>query len=160
MKVYLLTSGCFVMQDECVVYHHGDLADSVSLIGIISSIKPHEVYNVGSVSNAQVTRNCKILSTLYHSNYSFVLFVICSYQSFVFRYRSSLQSTCRELTVWGLFAFYKLSGPALSIISHASIRLAPLNCLAKLRSRPRMNTHPSTRGHPTASRNNFLTGQL
>lgn len=44
--------------EDGVVYHVGDLAESNTLISIMSSVRPHEVYNLGSVSNAQVCVTC------------------------------------------------------------------------------------------------------
>jgi GDP-D-mannose dehydratase len=40
--------------DEGVVYHYGDLADINALVSVIASVRPRELYNVGSMSNAQV----------------------------------------------------------------------------------------------------------
>mmetsp|Transcript_17153 Transcript_17153/g.28683 ORF Transcript_17153/g.28683 Transcript_17153/m.28683 type:complete len:368 (+) Transcript_17153:181-1284(+) len=41
--------------EDGVVYHFGDLAEGGTLISIISTVRPHEVYNLGSVSNAQIS---------------------------------------------------------------------------------------------------------
>lgn len=41
--------------EDGVVYHLGDLAESKTLISIMSTVRPHEVYNLGSVSNAQIS---------------------------------------------------------------------------------------------------------
>jgi GDPmannose 4,6-dehydratase len=35
--------------------HYGDLADSTNLFHIISSIKPHEIYNLGAMSHVAVS---------------------------------------------------------------------------------------------------------
>ncbi len=34
--------------------HYGDLNDSSSLVKIISSVKPHEIYNLGAMSHVKV----------------------------------------------------------------------------------------------------------
>jgi GDPmannose 4,6-dehydratase len=48
-----LTLMC-TQSDEGVVYHYGDLADINALVSVIASVRPRELYNVGSMSNAQV----------------------------------------------------------------------------------------------------------
>ncbi len=35
--------------------HYGDLSDSTNLFHIISTIKPHEIYNLGAMSHVAVS---------------------------------------------------------------------------------------------------------
>lgn len=41
--------------NDYVSYHHGDLGDSMTLRRLLCEIRPREVYNLGSMSNAQVS---------------------------------------------------------------------------------------------------------
>jgi GDPmannose 4,6-dehydratase len=40
--------------------HYGDLNDSSSLVKIISTVKPTEVYNLGAMSHVKVNNEFKI----------------------------------------------------------------------------------------------------
>ena len=35
--------------------HYGDLSDSTNLFHIVSSVRPHEIYNLGAMSHVQVS---------------------------------------------------------------------------------------------------------
>ena len=58
-------------ESPSLVLHYGDLTDSTNLIGLVQSIQPDEIYNLGAQSHVAVsfespeyTANCDALGTL------------------------------------------------------------------------------------------------
>ena len=48
--------------------HYGDLNDSSSLVKIISTVKPSEIYNLGAMSHVKVSRSFPVETSYSYSN--------------------------------------------------------------------------------------------